>query len=147
STFELVKSLSDLLLRCLPDFWKLSKSFMDGKFQKSPAVLSANRRRRQGMDLRKVEQCQNMAKGVIDLYALLLFRFSEDIATTAIPTTSPLFVPSYSDSITTCYFLTRILHVISDCVNDINSINMASDVSGALITLMKQIRGKFTEII
>lgn len=31
---EIVKSLSDLLLRCLPDFWKLSKSFMDGKFQK-----------------------------------------------------------------------------------------------------------------
>jgi hypothetical protein len=29
-----VKTLSDLLLRLLPDFWKLAVAFMDGKIQK-----------------------------------------------------------------------------------------------------------------
>ncbi|CAG8528764.1 23855_t:CDS:10 [Cetraspora pellucida] len=150
ATLDVVKSLSDLLLRCLPDFWKLSKSFMEGKFQKSPAILSANRRRRQAMDLRKVEQCQNMAKGVIDLYASLLSEFfslpplsaSQD---SAHQTSS--FIPLQSDSVTTCYFLTKILNGMSECVNDINSINMASDVSYALQRLMEQTRWKFVEII
>jgi exocyst complex component 2 len=29
---DLVKTTSNLLLRCLPDFWKLSTSFIEGKF-------------------------------------------------------------------------------------------------------------------
>lgn len=29
-----VKTLSDLFLRLLPDFWKLAVAFMDGKIQK-----------------------------------------------------------------------------------------------------------------
>ncbi|KAF0492794.1 exocyst complex component Sec5-domain-containing protein [Gigaspora margarita] len=150
ATLDVVKTLSDLLLRCLPDFWKLSKSFMEGKFQKSPAILSANRRRRQAMDLRKVEQCQNMAKGVIDLYASLLSEFFilPPISSNQVRDQETLsFIPSQSDSVTTCYFLTKILNGISECVNDINSINMASDVSNALQILMEQTRWKFVEII
>ncbi|CAG8621305.1 2618_t:CDS:10, partial [Ambispora leptoticha] len=156
---NIVKSLSDLLLRCLPDFWKLSKSFIEGKFQKSPTILSANRRRRQAMDLRKVEQCQNMAKGVIDLYASLLSEFftltspHEDTSpntssvSTAVPNNNSSFIPPHSDSVTTCYFLTRIVMEMSDCVNDINSINMAPEASGALSTLMDKTRWGFVEII
>ncbi|CAG8604734.1 2351_t:CDS:10 [Ambispora gerdemannii] len=155
---NIVKSLSDLLLRCLPDFWKLSKSFIEGKFQKSPTILSTNRRRRQAMDLRKVEQCQNMAKGVIDLYASLLFEFftltspHEDTSsnTPGVPAPnndSPSFIPPHSDSVTTCYFLTRIVMEMSDCVNDINSINMSSEASRALSTLMDKSRWGFVEII
>ncbi|PKK78359.1 hypothetical protein RhiirC2_730073 [Rhizophagus irregularis] len=151
---EIVKSLSDLLLRCLPDFWKLSKSFMDGKFQKSPAVLSANKRRRQGMDLRKVDQCEKMASGVIELYASFLSElFALSPVPNEIPDTptikyeNPSFVPLHSDSVTTCYFLTRILNEMNECVNDINSINMASDASGTLSQLMDQARWRFLEVI
>ncbi|CAG8529532.1 34941_t:CDS:10 [Gigaspora margarita] len=108
ATLDVVKTLSDLLLRCLPDFWKLSKSFMEGKFQKSPAILSANRRRRQAMDLRKVEQCQNMAKGVIDLYASLLSEFFilPPISSNQVRDQETLsFIPSQSDSVTTYWSL------------------------------------------
>ncbi|CAG8478107.1 13674_t:CDS:10 [Acaulospora morrowiae] len=145
---EIVKSLSDLLLRCLPDFWKLSKSFMEGKFQKSPAVLSSNRRRRQGMDLRKVEQCQNMTKGVIDLYAALLSEFF-GLSSQAKDAQNPILslVTPNSDSVTTCYFLTKVLNELSECMNDIDSINMASDASVALKGLMEHIRWRFVEII
>ncbi|KAG9296285.1 hypothetical protein G9A89_014877 [Geosiphon pyriformis] len=154
ATLNIVKSLSDLLLRCLPDFWKLSKSFIEGKFQKSPNVLSTNRRRRQAMDLRKVEQCQNMAKGVIDLYASLLsdfFRLAPPEASlnnvVGAPPQTPSFLPTHSDSVTTCYFLTRIVMEMSDCVNDIKSINMAPEASGALSTLIDETRWGFVEII
>jgi exocyst complex component 2 len=30
---EIVKSTSSLLVRCLPDFWRLSKAFIEGKFK------------------------------------------------------------------------------------------------------------------
>lgn len=32
ATLDLVKTTSNLLLRCLPDFWKLATSFIEGKF-------------------------------------------------------------------------------------------------------------------
>lgn len=35
-----VKTLSDLFLRLLPDFWKLAVAFMDGKIQKVRRQLS-----------------------------------------------------------------------------------------------------------
>lgn len=34
STLELVKSLSDVLTSSLPNFWKIAKDYMDGKFRK-----------------------------------------------------------------------------------------------------------------
>lgn len=36
-----VKTLSELLLRLLPDFWKLAVAFMDGKIQKVGEVLDS----------------------------------------------------------------------------------------------------------
>jgi len=109
------------------------------------------------MDLRKVDQCEKMSSGVIELYASFLtelFTLSpisdEPPSTPITPTFSyekPSFVPPHSDSITTCYFLTRILNEMNECVNDINSINMASDASGTLSTLMDQTRWCFIGII
>jgi exocyst complex component 2 len=32
ATLDLVKTTSNLLLRCLPDFWKLSTAFIEGNF-------------------------------------------------------------------------------------------------------------------
>lgn len=34
AVFSLVKSVSEVLLSSLPDFWKISKNFMDGKYKK-----------------------------------------------------------------------------------------------------------------
>lgn len=116
------------------------------------------------MDLRKVEQCQNMAKGVIDLYASLLSEFFNLVPPSS-HSSSPallsqdmnkddnnddyyyLFVPPHSDSVASCHFLTKILHEMSECVNDIDAINLSADASSALITLMENTRWKFVEII
>lgn len=34
STLELVKSLSDVITSSLPNFWKIAKDYMEGKFKK-----------------------------------------------------------------------------------------------------------------
>lgn len=39
---DLVKSLSTLLLRCLPDFWRLSKAFIEGKFAHKVRKMMVN---------------------------------------------------------------------------------------------------------
>ena len=105
------------------------------------------------MDLRKVDQCEKMASGVIELYASFLselFTLSPVLDEPSTPITKyekPSFVPLHTNSVTTCYFLTRILYEMSECVNDINSINMASDASGTLSQLMDQTRWCFLGII
>ena len=157
ATLVIVKTLSDLLLRCLPDFWKLSKSFAEGKFQKSQTVLSTNRRRRQAMDLDKVKEAQKMAKGVIDLYALLLSDFfklsspfeDESVQSPSLGSSTSLkntFVP-HSDSVAACYFLTKIVMEMCECVNDINAINVAAEATVALSKLMEQTRWRFVEVL
>jgi len=163
ATLVIVKTLSDLLLRCLPDFWKLSKSFAEGKFQKNQTVLSTNRRRRQAMDLDKVKEAQKMAKGVIDLYALLLSDFfnlsspfeeqnasSESLQSPSLRSSKVYkntFVPPHSDSVAACFFLTKIVMEMCECVNDINAINVAAEASVALSTLMEQTRWRFVEVL
>ncbi|CAG8638455.1 4762_t:CDS:10, partial [Paraglomus occultum] len=163
ATLVIVKTLSDLLLRCLPDFWKLSKSFAEGKFQKNQTVLSTNRRRRQAMDLDKVKEAQKMAKGVIDLYAQLLSDFfnlsssTEDQNGTSESVQSPSsisstphknsFVPPQTDSVVACYFLTKIVMEMCECVNDINAINVAAEATVALSTLMEQTRWRFVGVL
>src|SRR6266542_6429507 len=106
------------------------------------------------MDLRKVDQCEKMASGVIELYASFLSElFTLSPVPNEIPDTPiikyerPSFVPLHSDSVTTCYFLIRILNEMNECLIDINSINMASDASGTLSELMDQTRWCFLEII
>jgi exocyst complex component 2 len=117
-------------------------------------VLSTSKRRRQAMDLGSVDQCHKMAKGMIDLYASLLSDFfklvpppTDSEATVAPPVQRTSFIPPFSDSVTTCFFLTRIVMEMSECVNDINSINMASNAFEALTTLMDQTRWRFVEVI
>ncbi|RUP45221.1 exocyst complex component Sec5-domain-containing protein [Jimgerdemannia flammicorona] len=163
ATLNVVKSLSDLLLRCLPDFWKLSKSFIDGKFQNKAAVASlvTNKRRRQGVDLAKVEQCQIMAREVVSLYASLISRhFSLSTPIVAArrasqigsaddesPAQLPPFLPPNANSVTTCYFLTRTITELANCVNDINAINLAGEAFVGLTKLMEDTRWRFIEVL
>lgn len=43
---DLIKNVSEIMMSSIPSFWKISKSFMDGKFKKVgkvyPSLLSLN---------------------------------------------------------------------------------------------------------
>ncbi|KAJ2955817.1 hypothetical protein NQZ79_g8250 [Umbelopsis isabellina] len=158
ATLDLVKTTSNLLLRCLPDFWKLSTAFIEGKFsgKDSQKTSASSRRKRQGVDLGKVEQCQVMAKDIVNLYAKVLTNYFELNA--AAPTQSsataegpqiplPKFLPVNANSVYVSDYLTRIIGELANCVNDINLINLAGEAFSGLTELIEQTRWKFTEVI
>lgn len=41
--FDLVKNISEVLLSSLPNFWKISKNFIDGKYKKVGAGFQRGR--------------------------------------------------------------------------------------------------------
>ncbi|CDH55023.1 exocyst complex component sec5 [Lichtheimia corymbifera JMRC:FSU:9682] len=155
---ELVKSLSTLLLRCLPDFWRLSKAFIEGKFAHKASAKSngTSRKRRQGVDMGKVEQCQSMSRNIVDLYASLIsdyFSLNEpslpvqqnaDGTETVI---MPGFLPVNASSIHVSEYLTRIISDLAHCVNDISAIHLAGEAFSGLTGLMEKARWKFVEVI
>ncbi|KAF8946736.1 hypothetical protein BGZ46_005708, partial [Entomortierella lignicola] len=61
-----VKTLSELLLRLLPDFWKLATAYMEGKIQK---FQNQNRRTGVNVDPQRVSQCNGMVKDIVELYS------------------------------------------------------------------------------
>lgn len=162
---DLVKSQSTLLLRCLPDFWRLSKAFIEGKFSNKAAAVSpmsiatdppTSRRRRHGMDMAKVEQCQRMTGDIIGRYASLISdHFSLDGKNLQIKKIMegsdkylmPSFVPINANSIYTSEFLTLIISDLANCVNDINTINLAGEAFSGLTDLMEKARSKFIDIL
>ncbi|KAI9483131.1 MAG: exocyst complex component Sec5-domain-containing protein [Benjaminiella poitrasii] len=168
ATSDLVKSLSSLLLRCLPDFWRLSTAFIEGKFanKSSSAATSgsmgstpttpSSRRRRQGMDMAKVEQCQRMTSDIIARYANLIsdyFSLNEKHHQIkknmdgSEEHNMPAFVPINADSIYSCEYLTLIIGELASCVNDITSINLAGEAFSGLTELIEKTRSKFIDVL
>ncbi|KAI8970337.1 exocyst complex component Sec5-domain-containing protein [Mycotypha africana] len=165
---ELLKSQSSLLLRCLPDFWRLSTAFIEGKFtnrtnnrsrnatHNSTASTPTSRRKRQGMDMAKVEQCQRMTRDIVNRYAALIsdyFSLNEkqlqkkknmDGSDKYI---MPPFLPVNANSIHTAEFLTNIVNELASCVNDINTINLAVDAFSGLTTLLTKAQSKFIDVV
>ncbi|KAI9311707.1 exocyst complex component Sec5-domain-containing protein [Dichotomocladium elegans] len=156
---DLVKSLSTLLLRCLPDFWRLSRAFIEGKFSHKSSTPKANegaRRRRQGVDLEKVEKCQSMSRNIVDLYATLIsdhfslndhslpVRRNPDGSEVAL---MPDFIPVNASSIHVSEYLTRIISDLAHCVNDISAIHLAGEAFSGLTDLIEKAKWKFIEVI
>jgi exocyst complex component 2 len=163
---DLVKSQSALLLRCLPDFWRLSTAFIEGKFANKAAAVSksgpmgialdtpSSRRRRQGMDMAKVEQCQRMTRDIIGRYASLIsdyFSLDEQAYRTMDEESYkhyiPAFVPVNANSIYTCEYLTLIISDLANCVNNINTINLAGEAFSGLTDLMEKTRSMFIDVL
>ncbi|KAI9492453.1 exocyst complex component Sec5-domain-containing protein [Zychaea mexicana] len=153
-TSELVKSLSALLLRCLPDFWRLSKAFIEGKF--AHKASEGGRRRRQGVDLGKVEQCQSMTRNIVNVYAQLISDHFElnvrDMPVQENPdgtesVVMPAFIPVNASSIHVSEYLTRIIGDLGHCVNDISAIHLAGEAFSGLTDLIEKARWKYVDVI
>ncbi|KAF7732380.1 hypothetical protein EC973_005276 [Apophysomyces ossiformis] len=151
---DLVKSLSALMLRCLPDFWRLSKAFIEGKFAKKASMVSksGNKRRGQGVDLAKVEQCQSMTRKIVNLYASLISNhFSLDEKHVQVEGSEqealPEFLPPNANSVYVAEHLIRIIADLASCVNDIHAIHLSGETFSGLTDLMEKARWKFVEVI
>ncbi|KAK7439305.1 Exocyst complex component S5 [Stygiomarasmius scandens] len=143
---DLVKNVSEGILATLPNFWKISSSFMEGRFRKAQGSTSGSRR--------SPTQCRIMALDIVKLYISLLselFKLS-DIAIMSSPRaeshnpSSPL-IPTNSTSLSTAHYLMKISGEIQECVNELNAMDISNDVAASLKGLLESVKWRFEEIL
>ncbi|OCB87790.1 hypothetical protein A7U60_g5113 [Sanghuangporus baumii] len=145
SILDMVKNVSEAMLSSLPNFWRIAKEYMDGKYKKVGSDKGARR---------SPTQCRSMASDVIRLYISLISQFFtlSDMAVTSPKADSagggalipfPSFVPQRAHSVTTAYYLTKVLAEIQDCVNEIVAMNISSDVNSGMKELLESARWRF----
>ncbi|THH31004.1 hypothetical protein EUX98_g3179 [Antrodiella citrinella] len=136
----LAKNVSEVMLSSLPNFWKISRAFLDGKFKG-------------GTSRRSPSQCRTMALDVVKLYVSLLsefFLFSDMAVMSPLGSasnTTPPLLPKDSNSLTTAFHLMKILGEIQESVNEISVMEISHDASSSLKSLLESARWKFEDIL
>ncbi|KAJ1932900.1 Exocyst complex component S5, partial [Linderina macrospora] len=64
--YNTLRTLSQALVRCLPDFWKLSQAYMEDMYRRPEEMKGPNRRRRQGQNLDRVTKCHGLLEDIIN---------------------------------------------------------------------------------
>ncbi|WWC92087.1 uncharacterized protein L201_007041 [Kwoniella dendrophila CBS 6074] len=152
-----VKQYSDYVVRSLPGFWKIAKACMDGKYRKrdSSGNVPASRR--------PASTCRSMAMEIIKLYISTISQFFtlsdialSDIALSDTSSSSkkedelpiiPPFVPHNTSVITSCYFVEKIIDEISDCSNELLSVDVGNEARSGLKNMLDSLRWRFIEVI
>ncbi|KAH9171067.1 exocyst complex component Sec5-domain-containing protein [Lactarius sanguifluus] len=140
---DLVKSVSEVMMSALPNFWKIAKGFLDGKYRKSSAQTSSRR---------SPSQVRTMAHDVVRLYVSLLsefFVFSDMAVTTPSMgegSFAPL-LPGDSNALTTAHYLMKIMAEIQDNVNEINSMEISGEMRSSLDDLLENAKWGFEDVL
>ncbi|KAH7926246.1 hypothetical protein BV22DRAFT_1087398 [Leucogyrophana mollusca] len=138
--WEMVKNVSEIMLASLPNFWRIGKSFLEGKFKRPTGVR------------RSPTQCRQMALDIVKLYVSLMSEFftlsdTAVMAPNSAGNASPPLLPSHSNSLTTAHFLVKILSEIQDCVTEVNSMEILSEASVVLRNLLESTRWRFEDTL
>ncbi|RDB30270.1 Exocyst complex component 2 [Hypsizygus marmoreus] len=140
---DMVKNVSETMLTALPNFVKISKNFMDGKYRKPQATPTTRR---------SPTQSRTMALDVIKLYISLLSQFFtlSDMAVMASPNAnnpSPSFIPADSHSLATAHYLMKILGELQETVNDLNGLEISPEVPPSLKSLLESAKWRFVDVL
>lgn len=147
-----VKTLSELLLRLLPDFWKLATAYMEGKIQK---VQTPKKRSGVNVDPQRVGQCHDMVKEIVQLYSSQMSFMLIDTVVLEQPRPEEAREGQGEDpvdsrrenSVVTAFFLGKIITEVSNCVNDVNGLSLRGGAFLVLVDMMQRIRWKFIEVV
>ncbi|KAJ2726691.1 Exocyst complex component S5 [Coemansia sp. Benny D115] len=148
-TYNALRTLSQTLVRCLPDFWKLSQAYME-ELYRPPEANVGGRRRHHELNLEKVSKCHSLLEGIVEKYSQYVLRLtgilgendrivdlsslnSQNIATTMqrLPQTHALLAG---------HFMTAIMELVVNTANDIESIDMAQEPAIILANLISQLK-------
>ncbi|KAI9208400.1 exocyst complex component Sec5-domain-containing protein [Polychytrium aggregatum] len=69
-----VQSMCNTLRECLPDFWRLCRSFCEGKFQKAKAgdaPQETSQKQKKRIDPKRLETCEQMLRDIFDMNSYL----------------------------------------------------------------------------
>ncbi|KAJ7275010.1 exocyst complex component sec5 [Mycena rebaudengoi] len=142
AALDMVKTISEIVLTSLPNFWRISKSFMDGKFKRPQSASSR----------RSPTQCRTMALDIVKLYISLISQFFKlsDMAAVMSPggnNTNPPALPTNSNSLCTAHYLMKILGEVQETVNELNGMEISNEVSSGLKSLMESAKWRFEDIL
>ncbi|KAK7046645.1 exocyst complex component SEC5 [Favolaschia claudopus] len=136
---DMVKVLSEIVLSSLPNFWRISKSFMDGKFK-----------RPQASSRRSPTQCKTMALDIIKLYISLIsqfFKLSDMAVATSPGGSSPPELPANSNSLCTAHYLLKILGEIQETVNELTGMDISNEAASGMKSLLESAKWRFEDLL
>ncbi|KAI4522640.1 hypothetical protein K525DRAFT_255435 [Schizophyllum commune Loenen D] len=134
----MVKAVSEVLLTSLPNFWRIAKSFMDGRFKRPSSTR------------RSATQCRTMAVDMVKQYIALIsqfFRLSDMAVRSPSTEKSDSLMPANSHSLSTTHYLLRIMGEIQETVNELNSMEISSDAGVSLRGLMESAKWTFEDVL
>ncbi|KAF5390101.1 hypothetical protein D9757_003841 [Collybiopsis confluens] len=146
---DLVKNVGEVIMGNLPNFWKISSGFMDGKYKKTATSSSSSASRR------SPSQCRTMALDIIKLYISLMSQFFNlsDMAVMSSPSaaqsahSAPTMLPHNSTSPSTAYYLLKILGEIQESVNELNGMDISTEVTTSLKGLLDSVKWRFMDVL
>ncbi|KAL1743983.1 exocyst complex component Sec5-domain-containing protein [Schizophyllum fasciatum] len=134
----MVKAVSEVLLTSLPNFWRIAKSFMDGRFKRPSSTR------------RSATQCRTMAVDMVKQYIALIsqfFRLSDMAVRSPSAEKSSSLLPTNSHSLSTTHYLLRIMGEIQETVNELNAMEISSDAGVSLRGLMESAKWTFEDVL
>ncbi|KIY47316.1 hypothetical protein FISHEDRAFT_74769 [Fistulina hepatica ATCC 64428] len=137
---DMVKNLCETLLLYLPNFWKIAKSYMAGKFKK---ISSSGSRR-------SVQQCKTMALDLVKLFISLISKFfvlSDVGVTSPGGRAKPSLIPQNCHVFATAHYLMRVMNEIQECVNELYGLDISGEVSTNLKSLMQSTKWTFEDLL
>ncbi|SJL12894.1 related to Exocyst complex component Sec5 [Armillaria ostoyae] len=141
---DLAKNLSEVMMASLPNFWKLSSGFTEGKFKKVQTPTGTRR---------SPTQCKTMALDIIKLYISLISEFFtlSDMAVMSSPggtnNVLPPLLPVNSSSLSTAHYLMKVLGEIQDTVNEVNAMDISTEATASLRSFLETARWRFEDIL
>lgn len=154
----MVHSLSDILLQTLPNFWKVARGYMDGKYQKKESSRDHAHKKAATATKRSPSQVKVMTNDIINLYISLLSQFFRLSSSTASPIVNagkngdsasvdlPSFMPAHASAITSGHWLLRVVGEIYDTINEVGSLaNLPNDCRTSLKEFLNSARWKFVD--
>ncbi|KAJ2707320.1 Exocyst complex component S5 [Coemansia sp. IMI 203386] len=147
--FNALRTLSQTLVRCLPDFWKLSQAYMEELYRK-PDVQVSGRRRHHGVNLEKVSKCHSLLEEIIERYSQFVLRLTGILgeSDTIIDLASlkgqsigaTLKRLPQTHALLAGHFMTAIMELVVNTANDIEAIDMAQEPAIILANLISQLK-------
>lgn len=148
--YSVLRTLSQTLVRCLPDFWKVSQAYMEELYQKPAPKGESRRRRQQGLNLERVSKCHSLLEGIIERYGQYVLRLVgilgdsetivnlESINRANIGTTMKRIPQTHA--LLAGHFMTAIMELVVNAANDIEAIDMAQEPAIILANLISQLK-------
>ncbi|GAA93492.1 uncharacterized protein L969DRAFT_95855 [Mixia osmundae IAM 14324] len=141
TVFELVKSLSEVLLRYLPGFWKIAKGCADGQYSRSTRNAPARR---------SPAQARTMTTELIIQYTSSLSSFLSLSSTTSDSQQQrplPSFVPPNASTLVSGHFMLKTLAELVETTNELGSIGLAPESASSLRELVSATRLRFQNTV